>query len=94
VLLVRPFALILVDITMANFDVPVVGPLLASELFDKRYAAMFAECTEAAYDDLGGLFFGTFYVVDSQQDIDSPGLPLHRGRKSPHHRNDYPEEYT
>jgi hypothetical protein len=56
VLSVRPFALVLVDITMVNFNVPVIGPLLASELFDKSYASMFAECTEAAYDQLGGLF--------------------------------------
>jgi hypothetical protein len=68
VLSVRPFALVLVDITMVNFNVPVIGPLLASELFDKSYTSMSAECTEAAYAKLSGLFFWVSCDVGSQLD--------------------------
>jgi hypothetical protein len=71
VLSIRSLALVLVYIAMANFDVPVVGPLLASELFDKSYASVFAECTEAAYNELDGLLLGVFFVVGSQQIIDT-----------------------
>jgi hypothetical protein len=71
VLSVRPFALILVDITMVDFDVPIIGPLLTGELLDKSYTSMFANCTETAYDELCGLFFGMSYVDGSQQTIDT-----------------------
>jgi hypothetical protein len=64
VLSIRSLALVVVYITMVDFHVPVIGPLLASELFDKSYASMFAECTEAASDDLGGLLSGVFCVGD------------------------------
>jgi hypothetical protein len=85
---VLPFTL--VDFTMANFHVPVIGPLLASELFDKSYTSMFAECTEAAYDELCGLLFGVFCDVGNQQTIDTLVLAFSRVRiaRSTHTCND------